>query len=185
MDQYQFEQHLQTVANNYFQLNSLIQSNILKEMWNLLSIEDKKNFARKFVDKIGSEFCVRSITGTIPYDKLFDIIDKEALVSNLFKEKQDELLKQIKDATLLKIISLCNNIGNDSYIHNLILPEIHKIVKNCYQNILSFHGDEIIKHAKALIIRVSAEESILKYGSELMKKAKKLVEEELIKDQLE
>ncbi len=185
MNQYELEAFMQKAGENFLKLNFLLESNILKEMWNLLSIEEKREFAKIVVGKLSAEFSVRTLSGTIPYDNLFSLIDKDSLVKNMFDRNKEELIKAIEDATLIKIKSLINKIDNDSVISSLILPEIHKAVKNCYQKILSYHGDDILKETKSYIMKVIADESIIKYGYELMKKAKKLVDEELIKDQLE
>lgn len=182
MNQYEFEQCLTTITNNLFLLDVLVKTNIAKEMWNILPEENKRLVSIKVYENI----CVnlpKIFTDSISYSDLFKIVNKEDILKNAFNDLS--LIESIKKEVINRLNVLILNIKQDEEYTNIIKNSIINKIKESYQNILSMHGDIILKEAKALIVRVSAEQSILHYGAKLMQKAKQLVDEEIIKDLVE
>lgn len=183
MNQYELEQQLMTLGNNVFSLSELVKTNIFKEMWSLLPEENRKLLSIKVFESLTKNI-PQFITGNVSYSDLFQVLNKEDMLKTSFADNED-LIENIKKQLLLRINELILKINIDDDYTKIIKNDIINKVKESYQSILSHHGDAILREAKALIVRVSSEQSILNYGAKLMQKAKQLVDEEIIKDLVE
>ena len=186
MNEYDLQNALNNLISSTFQLNDLTRLNIVKEMWNILSVEEKKNIVHMIYNNVIKSLENKKFSNIdFNFNELKVFINKEDVIRQAFIENNNVLVDLIKDQVVIKIKELILNIKSDNEVLGLIKPQILKIVKECYQNILSYHGDAILKETKNIIVKVTSEESIINYAQNLIKKAKSIVDQEIIKELIE